>query len=76
MKNDNWKFPTYLIGSAVGLVLGLLSAHFYTRTVEEAQDGNMPGKIGTGDIFKLGLTAIGLMRSISDLGAKQPDDKR
>jgi hypothetical protein len=69
MKDDNWKAPAYITGGILGLIFGVLTAHFYARTVEESTpSGDPPNKITTGDIFKLGLTAVGLMRSVSDLG--------
>lgn len=73
--SDNWKVSTYVAGGALGLLAGLLSAYLYARSAEENQKGGRPGRISTGDIFKLGLAAISLIRLISDLGAKKSDSR-
>jgi hypothetical protein len=67
----NWKMPIYLIGGAIGALLGFLSAHFYTRSAEENNGGQPPKPISTADLFRLSLAAIALLRQISDLGANR-----
>lgn len=71
MKNTNWKTPTYLVGSAIGLLIGLVSAHLYARTVEENQESTVPAKISSFDILKLAVTMLGLVRQVTDLGARK-----
>ena len=73
---NNWKSITYLIGAALGLVMGLTAAHLYTRAAEENGEAGLPARIETGDAFKIGLAAVTLIRQISALGAKKPEDPR
>ncbi len=70
---ESWKAPVYFVGALIGVVFGLISAHMYARAVEENNEGVTP-RVETGEAFRLGLTAIGLMRQITELGAKNPSD--
>ncbi len=65
-RNNN---PVYLIGAVLGVILGFLAAHMYVQSVEENNDGVRP-RLESGDAIKLGLTAITVLRQITDLGAK------
>ncbi|PJF36580.1 MAG: hypothetical protein CUN49_04615 [Candidatus Thermofonsia Clade 1 bacterium] len=67
----NWKTSAYVIGSLLGALLGFLSAHFYTRSAEENNNGQPPKPISTADLFRLSLAAIALLRQISDLGVNR-----
>ncbi len=60
------KNQTYVIGAAGGLVLGLLAAYLFLRTLEETADPNH--RVGTGDALKLTIAIVTLMRQISALG--------
>ncbi|MFN7208912.1 MAG: hypothetical protein ACK4P1_00785 [Aggregatilineales bacterium] len=71
----NWKTPIYLLGAALGALLGFLSAHLYARSAEENNKGQPPKPISTADLFRLSLAAIALLRQISDLGVRR-DGKR
>ena len=68
-QRSDWKSLVYLIGGAIGIVVGLLSAHLYTRAVEENNDGEQP-QLGTGDVFALGMATLALVRHVTDLGAR------
>jgi hypothetical protein len=68
-QKSDWKSLVYLIGAAIGVVVGLLSAHLYTRAVEENNDGERP-YIQTGDVFAIGMTMLSLVRHVTDLGAR------
>ncbi|MBX3065046.1 MAG: hypothetical protein KF726_18845 [Anaerolineae bacterium] len=72
-QNDsNWKTPVYLIGGLIGSAVGVVSAYLYAKTVNESQpDRRPPGGPNTGELFKLTLALVALVRSISDLGAKK-----
>ncbi len=77
MNDNNWKPIVYLAGGAVGLVTGLVAAHLYTRTAEENRlaDG-VPERIEPGEAFRLGLATLALVRQISDLAIRKPQDNR
>jgi hypothetical protein len=70
-QKSEWKPLAYLFGAIIGVLVGLLSAHLYTRAVEERTDGERP-HIQTGDIFALGMTMLSLVRHVTDLGARPP----
>lgn len=53
-----------LTGAAIGLGLGLLSAYLLIRRYEEK--GETP-EINVGDTVRIGLTMMGLLRTISQL---------
>lgn len=66
--NSDWKFQTYLTGSLIGLFVGIIAAHLYTRAVEESKSGNAPDRLKANDMVKLGLSTLGLVRQITELG--------
>ena len=66
--NGDWKFQTYITGSLIGLVVGIIAAHLYTRAVEENAGGNSPDRLKANDMVKLGLSTLGLVRQITELG--------
>jgi hypothetical protein len=70
-RDNSWKNITYVAGAALGLVTGVAAAHLYTKAAEENGTDGKPGKIDTGDAFKIGLAAVTLVRQVSSLGAKK-----
>lgn len=72
MNENNRKTVTYVLGAALGLGVGLVTAHLYSRAEEENHPEGTPSKVGTMDLFKVALTAIGLMRQITEVGARKP----
>jgi hypothetical protein len=57
--------PKVLIaGAAIGLTIGLLSAYLYLRHIEEE---GREAKLTVGDGVRLGVTVVGLLRTISQL---------
>jgi hypothetical protein len=56
--------------------MGLTAAHMYSRAAEENGEEGLPARIETGEAFKIGLAAVALIRQISALGAKKPEDSR
>ncbi len=71
MNENNRKTLTYLLGAALGLGAGLVTAHLYSRAEEENHPAGEPGRVKTMDLFKVTLTAIGLMRQITEVGARK-----
>lgn len=72
MSLPDWKPRTYIVGALIGLVVGLLAAYFYARVSEE--DGaDQPQGIKAVDTLKLAVSVLGLIRQITDLGARGGD---
>ena len=72
-ENGNWKPAAYGIGTVVGIVVGLLAAHLYTQAVEQNQDIQQAGQrpqISPLDMVSLGTMMLGVIRQITDLGAR------
>ncbi|MBN1966882.1 MAG: hypothetical protein JW910_19675 [Anaerolineae bacterium] len=69
--DETWKRQAYLIGAAIGLVLGLLSAYLFVRAAGETTDQSKPYRVGTGDAMRLTLAVLGLVRQIAELGGKE-----
>ncbi len=65
----------YAIGAVSGALVGLLASYLYVRaSEEEVGRGGKPRPIGTGELIGLTLTALGLIRQITELG-KSPRKK-
>ncbi|MEQ8677620.1 MAG: hypothetical protein RLP44_13515 [Aggregatilineales bacterium] len=66
----SWKNQNYLKGTVLGLVAGVVGAYLYNRAAEEDADrnGGKPAPVQTGQLIALGLTALGLLRQITELG--------
>jgi hypothetical protein len=71
MNENNRKTLKYVLGAALGLGAGLVTAHLYARAEEENHPEGSASKVRTMDIFKVALTAIGLMRQITEVGARK-----
>lgn len=67
--NANWKTRTYVIGAGVGLLLGLASAYLYIRASKESTSGQ-PRQVKTGDLMRMTLAVLGLVRQFAELGGK------
>jgi hypothetical protein len=65
---ENWQVRVMVVGGVVGAMLGLMTSWLLVRTARETRGG--PPAITTGDALKVGITAIGLIRSIAALGDK------
>lgn len=66
-EQQSWKTRVYLIGGAVGSIIGLLSAYLFSRTAEENLD-RKPAAIPTTQLLGLGLAVLGVIRQIAELG--------
>ncbi|NLE50950.1 MAG: hypothetical protein GX613_06035 [Chloroflexi bacterium] len=68
LPDTSFRTRAMLVGGVVGLVVGLLAAHLYTRAAEE----NMrvePGKIGTMDAVRIGIALMAIVRQITDMAS-------
>jgi hypothetical protein len=71
-----WKNQTYLVGAAVGLLFGLVSAYMYTRAAEDdVSSVGVAHRASAGEILGLGLAALALVRQVAEMG-RGPDDKK
>lgn len=72
---SNWRRQAYIVGAAVGSLLGLLSAYMYTRAAEEdAERKGKPNRVQTGDLLGLGLALLAVVRQVAELG--KPSGKK
>jgi hypothetical protein len=62
MKNLDWRTKTFVIGGAVGAVLGLSAAYIYVNSVEK--EGAQP-EIQPGEVVGLGLALLAILRRIA-----------
>lgn len=71
----NWKNQIYLMGTLSGAIFGLIASYLFARAAEEEAERNdgKPSKIKTGQLITLGLSGLGLIRQISEMG--KPDKK-
>ncbi len=58
---------TYLIGAVGGLAMGLVGAYLFIRTARE--NGKPPQQIKTGEVIKLVVGIITLLRQIAALAS-------
>lgn len=66
MNDKNWKATTLAIGTAVGAVVGALSAVILIKKAEA--DKSKP-KLTTGEGVQVGLGVLGLLRLIAGVGS-------
>jgi len=67
----NWRTTAYLVGAAVGAVVGVGAAYLYINAVE--QQDEMP-ELKPGEAVGIGLAVLALLRQIA--GIRAPDDKK
>ena len=69
-----------IIGSVAGAALGVAAAWLFIRSVEEeealaveeAEEGAVaPRTIGVGQVVRLGVSILGVLRQIVDLGQEE-----
>ncbi len=67
---NSMRTRSYLFGAAGGVLLGLLSAYFYSRAVEDDIEVNPQGRrrVGTGEMISIGLAVLAMVRQIAELG--------
>ncbi len=62
----NWQPRVIIIAVILGAIVGGLAGYLYTR---EEPDPTVKPDFSSGDIFKLGLTLLGVVRAVAGLGA-------
>jgi hypothetical protein len=71
-----------IIGSVVGAALGVAAAWLFIRSVEEEEEEALamegavegavaPRTIGVGQVVRLGVSILGVLRQIVDLGREE-----
>lgn len=68
-ETKDWEARVIVVGGIIGAAIGVVTSLLLVRTSREAHAG--PPAINTSDAFKVGITAIGLVRSIAALGERQ-----
>ncbi|GEM_PF-1482794 len=70
--DNTWRGRVLLIGGLIGAMVGLLSALFYIRAAEETgKTGKMPEAPVARDAVRLGLSLLGIMRTITEWGTRR-----
>ena len=64
-KSDTWKTKTLAIGAVLGALVGISAAYLL---VQKAERENGKVNVPTGDGLKIGLTVLGLLRQVAQLG--------
>ena len=64
-ENQNWKTRVLIVGGVIGALLGVTAGLLYVRMAEESGG---PQKVSTGNVVKLALAALGVVRQASQLG--------
>jgi hypothetical protein len=68
-----------VIGAAAGAALGVAAAWLFIRSVEEealtieetGEEAVAPRTIGAGQVMRLGVSVLGVLRQIIDLGREE-----
>jgi hypothetical protein len=63
-ENSSWKNKILILGGLIGALLGLAAGFLYVRMAEEAGG---PREVSTGQVVKLAIAALGLVRQASQL---------
>jgi hypothetical protein len=69
-ETDNKPTILYLGGALIGLIAGVTGAYLYQKSVNESNQGERP-PVKTMDLYRIIVTLLGVVRLITDLGAKK-----
>ena len=74
--NPNWKSQLYIVGLAVGGVIGFLSAYLYAREAENEaeQEGQRP-EVSPIALLGLATSTLSLVRMFAQTPKQQKEDK-
>ncbi len=70
-RTPDWKMRTTLIGSALGAIAGVAAALVFIRRSEETGEPPSLHKTDPGLILAAGVTLLGLLRQIADMGDRR-----
>ncbi len=70
-RTSSWKMRTTLIGSALGAVAGIVAALLFIRRSEELGEPLSLRKTDPGLVLAAGVTLLGLLRQIAELGDRK-----
>ena len=70
-RTPDWKMRTTLIGSALGAIAGVAAALMFIRRSEETGKPPSLRKTDPGMILATGVTLLGLLRQIADMGDRR-----
>ncbi len=62
---DNWKTKTLIAGTLVGALVGIGAAYLL---IQKADQKDEQVNVAAGDGLKVGLTVLGLLRQVAQLG--------
>lgn len=68
----DWRARVFLLGGAIGTVLGLLSAYLYVQAAEQRYAGGEepPEAPGAKDAVRLGVSLLSIIRTITEWGSR------
>lgn len=64
-ENANWKSKALFLGGLIGALAGLGAAYVL---VQRAEREGEPLRLGAGEGFRVGITLLGLLRSLAQVG--------
>jgi H+/Cl- antiporter ClcA len=69
-RTPEWKMRTTLVGAALGVIAGVAAAMMFIQRSEETGQPPSIRKTDPGLILATGVTLLGLLRQIADLGER------
>ena len=69
-RTPDWKLRATMIGAALGALAGIAAAFLFIRRSEETGEPPSIGKTDPGLVLSTGVTLLGLLRQIADLGSR------
>jgi len=64
-QDQSWKVRVLIAGGIIGALLGVGAGFLYVRVAEESGG---PKNVSTGEVVKLAIAALGVVRQVSQLG--------
>ncbi len=70
-RTPDWKLRATMIGAALGALAGIAAAFLFIRRSEETGEPPSIRKTDPGLVLGTGVTLLGLLRQIADLGERR-----